>query len=89
MTPLATNIVYYFAAAEINKFYIENSENFTDPSKKIVSELHAASAVLKAKTSWFTNSVITECREVLGGHGFSAYSGLKRYYHDNDVNSTW
>lgn len=26
---------------------------------------------------------------MLGGHGYSAFSGLGRYYHDNDVNSTW
>ncbi len=59
MVPLATNIVYYFAGIKIANLYIENSKNFTDPSKKIVAELHAASAVLKAKTSWFTNTVTT------------------------------
>lgn len=59
LVPLATNIVYYFAATNINKLYIENSDSFTDPNKRIVSELHAVSAVLKAKVSWFTNQTIT------------------------------
>lgn len=59
MVPLATNIVYYFAACNINKLYIENVDNFTDPTKKIISELHAVSAVLKAKGTWFANSTIT------------------------------
>lgn len=59
LNPLATCIVYYFAGMNINKLYVENSANFTDPSKKIVSELHGVSAVLKAKTSWFSSSAIT------------------------------
>lgn len=89
MVPLATNIVYYFAGININKLYVENASNFTDPAKRIVSELHAVSAVLKAKTTWFSNSAITECREALGGHGYSAFSRLGSYYNENDVNSTW
>lgn len=82
-------MVYYFGGVLIAGLYIENSNNFTDPNKRIVAELHAASAVLKARASWFTNATITECREVLGGHGYSAFSRLGKYYHDNDVNSTW
>ena len=26
---------------------------------------------------------------MLGGHGFSAFSGLSRLYHGQDVNTTW
>lgn len=51
-----------------------------DPTKSIISELHAVSAVLKAKASWFSNGVITECREMLGGHGYSSFSKLGKTY---------
>jgi acyl-CoA oxidase len=89
MVPLATTIVYYFAGFRIVDLYIKNTPHFTDPTKKIVGELHALSAILKCKASWFTSATITECRELLGGHGYSSFSNLGAYYNNNDVNTTW
>ena len=40
-------------------------------------------------SSWFTSKVITECRAILGGHGYSKLSGFDRMYNGNDINTTW
>jgi acyl-CoA oxidase len=45
--------------------------------------------VLKCKSTWLSGKIITECREMMGGHGYSKHSSLHRLYHDNDVNATW
>lgn len=62
MVPLASVIMTLFPAVLINKLYVENSKNFTDPSKKIVTELHAASAVIKSKATWLAYNAIIESR---------------------------
>ena len=54
----------------------------------MVDELHAISSVLKAKSSWFASDVIRECRQMMGGSGYSSYSRLGSMYHDNDINKT-
>ena len=35
------------------------------------------------------NKAVSECRQMCGGHGYSAYSSLNRLYHGQDVNTTW
>jgi acyl-CoA oxidase len=55
----------------------------------MVDEMHAISSVLKAKSSWFASDVIRECRQMMGGSGYSSYSRLGSMYHDNDINKTW
>ena len=69
-------MIYNFGAWEIVDLYVKNRNNFIDPTKKIVEELHAISAVLKTIASWFSAETITECREMLGGHGYSSFSGI-------------
>jgi acyl-CoA oxidase len=45
--------------------------------------------VLKSKTAWAATEVIRECRQMMGGHGYSAYSKMSALYGNNDVNNTW
>lgn len=35
------------------------------------------------------SEVIKQCRQMLGGHGFSSFSKLGTLYSDNDVHTTW
>lgn len=51
--------------------------------------MHAVTGPFKAMSSWLTSRVMTECRSILGGHGYSSYSGLSRMYNGNDINTTW
>lgn len=50
----------------------ESGQKYLD----ILPELHATSAGLKAFGTWYANDAIEVCRQSLGGHGYSSYSGL-------------
>ena len=44
---------------------------------------------MKAKTTWAATEVVRECRQMMGGHGYSALSKMAALYSNNDVNNTW
>ncbi|GAA6033645.1 hypothetical protein JCM8097_004363 [Rhodosporidiobolus ruineniae] len=54
-----------------------------------LKETHATSAGLKAFCTWNALDTIEKCRASLGGHGYSAYSGLPSMYNDQAVQCTW
>ena len=89
MPLVAQNIAINFASYKVAILYETYFKLLTDPTNSIVSEMHCISSTLKAKSSWFSTGVIAECRQMLGGHGFSSYSRLGDLYHENEVNSTW
>lgn len=39
--------------------------------------------------TWHMSRLSHECREICGGLGISAYSGLPKIIHDIEVNVTW
>ncbi|ODQ77453.1 hypothetical protein BABINDRAFT_163468 [Babjeviella inositovora NRRL Y-12698] len=51
--------------------------------------LFVVSASLKATFTWLTASLIDECRQSCGGHGYSAYTGFGKGYEDWVVQCTW
>lgn len=69
----------------------ENNEGKSklSPDDPLLQEIHAISSVLKAKTTWAATEVIRECRQMMGGHGYSAFSKMAALYSNNDVNNTW
>lgn len=89
MPLMATNLVYYYGGAELLHFYNKNMKQLLDTKNKIMEELHAKTGPCKAISSWFVNRCIGECREMCGGHGYSAFSALNRLYHGQDINTTW
>ncbi len=89
MPLLAQNLVYTVAAIRYVTEWDANQKNILEPSHPMIEKLHAISSVMKAKTSWFATQCVRECREMLGGNGFSSYSKLRTLYNDNDVNLTW
>lgn len=54
-----------------------------------IKELFGVSAGLKAFTTWATASIIDECRQSCGGHGYSGYSGFGQGFNDWVVQCTW
>ncbi|KAJ3210125.1 fatty-acyl coenzyme A oxidase [Dinochytrium kinnereticum] len=54
-----------------------------------LKELHGTSAGLKAFCTWNCLDTIDKCRQSLGGHGYSAYTGLASLYNDFAVQCTW
>lgn len=59
---IAQNFVYFIGGLFISKLYVDNMDIFTDPENPLVEEMHALSAVLKSKATWFAGNAITECR---------------------------
>ncbi|KAJ1733999.1 fatty-acyl coenzyme A oxidase, partial [Coemansia biformis] len=56
---------------------------------KNLKETHATSAGLKAFCTWMCLNIIDQSRQSLGGHGYSAYTGLSQAYSDFAVHCTW
>ncbi|KAJ9059379.1 fatty-acyl coenzyme A oxidase [Entomophthora muscae] len=83
------------AVAELNKSLqkqIESLSKGTSEQANVLEslkEVHATSAGLKAFGTWTTLGLIEECRQTLGGHGYSAYTGLSSMYQDFAIQCTW
>lgn len=56
---------------------------------ELLKATHATSSGLKAFCTWGTLQAIEVCRQTLGGHGYSAYTGLSQTYADFAVHCTW
>ena len=56
---------------------------------ELLKSTHASSSGLKAFCTWGTLSAIEVCRQSLGGHGYSSYTGLAPLYNDFAVHCTW
>ena len=95
---LAGTFAINFTALEVARIYDElmyKMDRITanDPTIKEVieslKETHATSAGLKAHCTWFALNLIEQCRQTLGGHGYSSYAGLASLYQDFAVQCTW
>jgi acyl-CoA oxidase len=89
MPLLAANLVMYRGSMYYIAQNDNNLENFMDVKNPQLEHLHAISSMLKAKVSWFANECIQECRQAMGGHGYSSYAKIGSLYNDNDINLTW
>ncbi|KAG0221570.1 fatty-acyl coenzyme A oxidase [Mortierella sp. GBA43] len=98
MPLLAMAYAFHFTGVETNKLYEElmdklESTQPDDPTMgeviETLKETHATSAGLKAFCTWGTLNAIEACRQTLGGHGYSAYTGLATTYNDFAVHCTW
>ncbi|KAF9363801.1 fatty-acyl coenzyme A oxidase [Mortierella sp. NVP85] len=98
MPLLAMAYAFHFTGVETNKLYEELMDKLesTQPDDPAMSEVietlketHATSAGLKAFCTWGTLNAIEACRQTLGGHGYSAYTGLASTYNDFAVHCTW
>ena len=81
----------HFTGMEVSQMYDElmmrlDSVRPGDKDSQAVldslKELHGTSAGLKAFCTWNALNTIDQCRQSLGGHGYSAYAGLASLYAD-------
>lgn len=97
---LAQTFAFYFTGKEVRKLYtnlmdklntFQPDENKADLAAivEVLKETHSTSAGLKAFTTWGCLHTIEQCRQTLGGHGYSKYSGLSVMYNDFAVQCTW
>ncbi|KAF8923758.1 acyl-CoA dehydrogenase/oxidase C-terminal [Dissophora ornata] len=98
MPLLAMAYAFHFTGVETQKLYdnLMDKLESTQPDDAglqdtlaTLRETHATSAGLKAFCTWSTLSAIEACRQTLGGHGYSAYTGLATTYNDFAVHCTW
>ncbi|KAF9138338.1 fatty-acyl coenzyme A oxidase [Mortierella sp. GBA39] len=98
MPLLAQAYAFHFTGVETQKLYdnLMDKLESTKPGDAsmqdtldTLKETHATSAGLKAFCTWSTLSAIEACRQTLGGHGYSAYTGLATTYNDFAVHCTW
>ncbi|EGR32700.1 hypothetical protein IMG5_073500 [Ichthyophthirius multifiliis] len=90
LTSLAKVIVMQVASLSLNMLWDDNQLHLLDKKKNnLIEELHAKSSVVKAQASWMAAEIIQNCREILGGHGYSSLNRLSQLYRDNDINTTW
>ncbi|GAA6022005.1 hypothetical protein JCM11491_005491 [Sporobolomyces phaffii] len=97
---LSQAVAMGFTALRMTSLFEEMTNNLeslssdSDPEEtKLVlenlKETHATSAGLKAFCTWGALETIEKCRASLGGHGYSAYSGLPSMAADQAVQCTW
>ncbi|KAF9158738.1 fatty-acyl coenzyme A oxidase [Actinomortierella ambigua] len=98
MPLLAMAYAFHFTGVETQKLYdtLMDKLESTQPDDASMGEVldtlketHATSAGLKAFCTWSTLNAIEACRQTLGGHGYSAYTGLATTYNDFAVHCTW
>ncbi|KAJ3410436.1 fatty-acyl coenzyme A oxidase [Chytridiales sp. JEL 0842] len=95
---LAQAFAMHFTGKEVNVMCEELQDRLqslspTDKDINVVlaslKELHGTSAGLKAFCTWNCLDTIDKCRQSLGGHGYSSYTGLAALYNDFAVHCTW
>lgn len=98
MPLLAQAIAFQYCSQQLTHMLEETTNALDalepgDPKLQDVIELlkstHASSSGLKAFCTWGTLSAIEVCRQSLGGHGYSSYTGLAPLYNDFAVHCTW
>eukprot|EP00842_Homolaphlyctis_polyrhiza_P003945 jgi/Hompol1/4551/HPOL_000107-RA len=95
---LAQAFAIHFTGVEVLSIYesLMAQMNKLKPDDKDIGavlehlkEVHGTSAGLKAFCTWNALSTIDQCRQALGGHGYSAYAGLASLYSDFAVQCSW
>ncbi|KAL2917998.1 fatty-acyl coenzyme A oxidase [Polyrhizophydium stewartii] len=95
---LAQAFAMHFTGVEVQNIYEDlmvKMETLKPGDKDLhtvlehLKEVHGTSAGLKAFCTWNALNTIDQCRQSLGGHGYSAYAGLASLYNDFAVQCTW
>ena len=74
------------SGAELTSIY---ASNFLEKDNAYISEIHSISAAVKSRFTTNAFNAASECRTILGGHGYSAFSRIPSLVDDLDVNQTW
>ncbi|KAJ2535366.1 fatty-acyl coenzyme A oxidase, partial [Coemansia sp. RSA 1933] len=80
---------YQHLVGQLGELGEDNRGAAVQDAIKNLKETHATSAGLKAFCTWMCLNIIDQCRQSLGGHGYSAYTGLSQAYSDFAVHCTW
>ena len=79
-------IHFYLGATRMSKIWIDNLPKLYDEKNRRNELCHGLSASMKAYSSWFQAQTLSECRQALGGLGFSHYACIGSIMNNGDVN---
>ena len=101
-TLLAATFALHFAGKAMQDLYQANQQKMKDmvsdsgpgpealqSGADLLADLHASSCGLKSLGSTIAAEGLEVCRRATGGHGYSDYSGIGRYYADYLPTVTW
>merc|ERR1711916_417203 len=89
VTMLASCYATFFTSQELDARYEQLQRDLKNNDLSALNVVHATSAGLKAFCTWYTNSGLEVCRQGLGGHGYSKYSGFPSELANWAVQCTW
>ncbi|CAO1634974.1 unnamed protein product [Sympodiomycopsis kandeliae] len=82
MPLLAKSFAYIIAGRRMRILYEEMAGQLDNGDTTLLADVHVASSSLKAYCTKQSLDGIEECRQSLGGHGFSAYAGFSSLFPD-------
>jgi acyl-CoA oxidase len=80
---LAKSYAYIIAGRRMRTLYEDMAQQLDSGDTTLLADVHVASSSLKAYCTKQALDGIEECRQALGGHGFSAYAGFTSLFPDN------
>ncbi|RKP37289.1 acyl-CoA dehydrogenase/oxidase [Dimargaris cristalligena] len=86
---LAQAYALHFTGLAMRDQYNDFVQRLAANDVSTLAELHATSSGLKALSTDMLVDSIEVCRRAMGGHGYSAFSGLTDFYCDTLPNTTW
>jgi acyl-CoA oxidase len=89
LTHFSRHMLFYVASNKIVEYWDQNLPNNLDPKNKNSNFIHLMSSLIKAYNSWESNKCVNECRQAMGGIGYSYYSGMADMMTISDLNRTW
>jgi len=94
LLPLAHNLTLSLFARWLWTAYLVNIQIGSDPSRRQEfsarqSELHGISSGSKPLLTWLARDTLTNCRECMGGHGFSSFSRIGKLKSDVEPSVTY
>jgi len=82
---LARSIVPIFAVRKINNLWYDNYKKILDLDNQELKEIHALVSVMKPLTTAWAVSSFGECRQAMGGLGFSSHAELPKMLADMHI----
>ncbi len=77
---LAKAYAYILAGRRMRTLYEDMAQQLDSGNTELLADVHVASSSLKAYCTKQALDGIEECRQALGGHGFSAYAGYTNIF---------
>ncbi|KAF7732469.1 hypothetical protein EC973_003214 [Apophysomyces ossiformis] len=86
---LSTAYALIISSHDLNAQFNDFQKQLAQEDTHLLPEIHATSCALKSWSTRRSTDGIEECRKAMGGHGFSAFSGLSQLFADFVPSNTY